>query len=202
MIAGFEAAWAFFGGVFKVVIPDNMAAIVDRAHPTEPRFNQAFAEYAQDRGFVIDPARVRRPTDKPRVERTVPFVRGSFFAGEDFVGLADAQRQAEAWCAGRAGQRIHRHHPVPPGRAVRPGGGAAAAARPGVPLRPAVYASPKVHRDHHIEVARALYSVPGAPDRPARRRARRPPAGAGLPPRAAGQGPSPRPARRPGHRPR
>jgi hypothetical protein len=24
VIAGFEAAWAFFGGVFKVVIPDNM----------------------------------------------------------------------------------------------------------------------------------------------------------------------------------
>ncbi len=29
VIAGFEAAWAFFGGVFKVVIPDNMATVVD-----------------------------------------------------------------------------------------------------------------------------------------------------------------------------
>ena len=85
VIAGFDAAWAFFGGVFKVVIPDNMSAIVDRAHPTEPRFNQAFAEYAQDRGFLIDPAGARRPTDKPRVERMVPFVRGSFFAGEEFA---------------------------------------------------------------------------------------------------------------------
>jgi transposase len=28
VIAGFEACWAFFGGVFKVVIPDNMATIV------------------------------------------------------------------------------------------------------------------------------------------------------------------------------
>ena len=33
MIAGFEAAWEFFGGVFAVVIPDNMAAIVDKANP-------------------------------------------------------------------------------------------------------------------------------------------------------------------------
>jgi transposase len=24
VIAGFEAAWAFFGGVFRVVIPDNL----------------------------------------------------------------------------------------------------------------------------------------------------------------------------------
>ena len=28
--------------------------------------NQAFVEYAQSRGFVVDPARVRRPQDKPR----------------------------------------------------------------------------------------------------------------------------------------
>ena len=101
MIAGCEAAWAFFGGVFKVVIPDNMSPVVDQADPTEPRFNRAFVEYAQDRGFLIDPARVRPPTDKPRVERTVPFVRNSFFAGEAFVDLADAQRRAEGWCAGR-----------------------------------------------------------------------------------------------------
>ena len=103
MIAGCEAAWAFFGGVFKVLIPDNMSAVVDGADPLEPRFNQAFVEYAQDRGFVIDPARVRSPQDKPRVERTVQFVRGTFFAGETFVDLADAQRRAEAWCRGGPG---------------------------------------------------------------------------------------------------
>lgn len=67
VIAGCEAAWAFFGGVFKIVIPDNMAPVVDRADPTEPRLNRAFAEYAQDRGFLIDPARIRSPQDKPRV---------------------------------------------------------------------------------------------------------------------------------------
>ncbi len=37
------------------MIPDNMPAIVDRAHPTEPRINRTFAEYAQDRGFLIEP---------------------------------------------------------------------------------------------------------------------------------------------------
>ena len=107
VIAGCEAAWAFFGGVFRTVIPDNMAAIVDDADALEPRLNQAFVEYAQARGFVVDPARVRRPQDKPRVERTVPFVRRSFFAGETFIDLADAQRRAEAWCRERAGLRVH-----------------------------------------------------------------------------------------------
>ena len=60
VIDGFEAAWAFFGGVFRTVIPDNMSAIVDDADALEPRLNQAFVEYAQARGFVIDPARLRR----------------------------------------------------------------------------------------------------------------------------------------------
>jgi len=47
--------------VFATVIPDNMKAIVERSDPLEPRLNQAFVEYAQSRGFVIDPARVRSP---------------------------------------------------------------------------------------------------------------------------------------------
>jgi len=61
VIAGFEAAWAFFGGVFAVVIPDNMKPIVTTAHATEPRLNDAFREYAQARGFAVDPARIRSP---------------------------------------------------------------------------------------------------------------------------------------------
>lgn len=31
MIAGCEAAWAFFGGVFKVLISDNLKAVVTDA---------------------------------------------------------------------------------------------------------------------------------------------------------------------------
>jgi transposase len=64
VIEGFESAWEFFGGVFKVVIPDNMSTAVTKADRIDPRLNQAFVEYAQARGFVIDPARVRAPTDK------------------------------------------------------------------------------------------------------------------------------------------
>jgi hypothetical protein len=57
VIAGFEAAWVFFGGVFAVVVPDNMKTIVDQADATAPRLNDAFREYAQARGFAVDPAR-------------------------------------------------------------------------------------------------------------------------------------------------
>ena len=85
VIEGFEAAWVFFGGVFRTVIPDNLSAVVDKANPLGPRLNQAFVEYAQARGFAIDAARVRHPQDKPRVERTVGYVQSSFFKGENFL---------------------------------------------------------------------------------------------------------------------
>jgi hypothetical protein len=143
------------------VIPDNMGTVLDKANPTDPRFNQAFIEYAQDRGFVVDAARVRSPQDKPRVERTVPFVRNSFFAGETFMDLADAQRRATEWCRVRAGMRTH-------GTAqARPAELFAATKLPALAAAPAErydlpdYATAKVHRDHHIEVAKASTRSPG-----------------------------------------
>ena len=161
VIAGCEAAWAFFGGVFKVLIPDNMSSVIDKANPTEPRFNQAFVEYAQSRGFVIDPARVRTPTDKPRVERQVPFVRNSFFAGECFIDLADAQRRAEVWCRERAGLRTHGTTQLRPAEHFGLEEAPHLLPAPASPYDVPVYATAKVHRDHHIEVAKALYSIPG-----------------------------------------
>jgi hypothetical protein len=161
VIAGFEAAWIFYGGVFATVIPDNMKSIVDRADPLDPRLNQAFVEYAQDRGFAVDPARVRSPQDKPRVERAVPFVRRSFFAGESFIDLADAQRRAEQWCRERAGMRIHGTIQARPAEVFRVEEAPVLRPAPAAPYDVPIYASAKVHRDHHIEVAKALYSVPG-----------------------------------------
>ena len=38
VIAGCEAAWEFFGGCFKVLVPDNMSAIVADADAVNPRF--------------------------------------------------------------------------------------------------------------------------------------------------------------------
>jgi transposase len=161
VIAGCEAAWAFFGGVFRTLIPDNMTAIVDGADALEPRLNQCFVEYAQARGFVVDPARVRSPQDKPRVERQVQFVRGSFFAGERFVGLADAQRHAEQWCRGRAGTRVHGTTQQQPGKVFAVEEAPRLLPAPASAYDVPIYVTAKVHRDHHIEVAKALYSVPG-----------------------------------------
>jgi len=150
VITGFEAAWAFFGGVFAVVVPDNTSAIVEKADRIDPRLNQAFVEYAQDRGFVVDPARVRKPTDKPRVERVVPFARSSMFAGETFVDLAHAQRHAEHWCANRAGLRTHGTTQCRPAELFALEERPRLLPAPTAPYDLPIYATAKVHRDHHL----------------------------------------------------
>lgn len=161
VIVGFDAAWEFFGGVFKVAIPDNLKAIVDQADPVNPRINATFLEYAQTRGFVIDPARVRKPQDKPRVERTVGFVRDSMWAGESFADLAAAQRHAETWCRIRAGMRIHGTTQARPAEMFAVLEAPVLLPAPAERYDTPRWTSAKVHRDHHIQVGKALYSVPG-----------------------------------------
>ena len=160
VIAGFEAAWLYYVGVFPVVIPDNMASIVVKAENTAPRFNDVFLEYAQSRGFVVDAARVATPTDKPRVERTVPYVRNNFFAGETFVDLADVRARAERWCTDTAGMRVHGTTQCRPIEAFRAEEQALLGCLPGAPFDVPRWSEPKLHRDFHVEVDKALYSAP------------------------------------------
>jgi transposase len=161
VIAGCEAAWRFFGGVFKVVIPDNMSAIVADADAVNPRFTLGWLDYAQHCGLATDATRVRRPRDKPKVERMVQYVRGNFFAGEDFTDLADAQARVEVWCRDVAGQRIHGTTAARPAVVFAEHEAAVLLAVP-EPYDVPVFTKVKVHRDFHVEVGKALYSAPAA----------------------------------------
>jgi len=156
MIAGCEAAWEFFGGVFRVLIPDNLKAVVTAADAVNPRLSTGWLDYAQHVGFATDPARVRSPQDKPRVERVVQYVRGNFWAGETFADLADAQARVEVWCAQRAGMRIHGTTAARPVEMFNEVESSCLLAVP-EPYDVPVFTRVKVHRDFHVEVARALY---------------------------------------------
>ncbi len=98
VIAGLEAAWTFFGRMPKYLVVDNFPAAVAGTDPLHPRLSRGFLEYAQHRGFFVDPARVRHPKDKPRVERGVPYARERFFKGASFDGLAHIRAEAPRWC--------------------------------------------------------------------------------------------------------
>jgi transposase len=159
VIAGCEEAWQFFSGVFRVIIPDNMSPVVAKADAVNPRLTREWLEYSQARGFVTDPARVRHPRDKPRVEAGVQYVQGNFFAGESFLDLADARSRMAGWLA-TANARVHGTTRQVP--AVVFAGQEAPCLLPPPAQRYQVpyWAQVKVHVDYHIQVARALYSVP------------------------------------------
>ena len=66
VLEGLEAAWAFFGGVVKRLVVDNLKPAVTRPDRYTPQIDRVFLEYAQFRGFLVDPAVVRHATGKPR----------------------------------------------------------------------------------------------------------------------------------------
>jgi len=160
VIAGCEAAWVFYGGMFRVLVPDNLAPVVTRADRLEPRLNRDWLEYTQARGLVTDPARVRCPQDKGRVEAGVKFVQGSFFAGEAFLGLADAQRRVEQWCRVRAGMRVHGTIRQRPAEVFAEREAPVLLAAPAQPYRMPTWSEPKVANDFHVRAGNAFYSVP------------------------------------------
>lgn len=133
--------------------------MVTDADAVNPTLSTGWLDYSQHVGFGTDPARVHSPQDKPRVERVVQYVRGNFWAGETFTSIEDAQARAVAWCAERAGMRIHgttQARPVEMFAELEAGCLLPVPAGYDVP----VFTRVKVHRDYHVEVAKALYSVP------------------------------------------
>lgn len=157
---GLDAAWAFFGGVPSRLVVDNLRAVVAKADAQSPRINDAFADYAQARGLFVDPARVRRPQDKGRVENAIAHVRQSWFAGETFTDLDDARRSALGWSRDVAGTRVHGTTRRVPRDVYEQEERSQMRPAPAAPFDVPLWAEATVHPDHHLQVARALYSVP------------------------------------------
>jgi transposase len=155
------AAFEFFGGVPARLVPDNLKTGVDRPGLYDPKINRSYAELAAHYGFLPDPARAFRPTDKPRVERPMPYVRDSFWRGREFTSLPQMQAAAERWCTEVAGTRQCR-----PLDGAAPAAVFAAAEKnallplPAGPFVLATWAKTKIGPDIHARVGKVLYSVP------------------------------------------
>jgi transposase len=154
-------AFAFFGGVPKRLVPDNLRTGVARPDLYDPKINRCYAELADHYGALVDPARRGKPKDKPRVERPMPYVRDSLWRGREWISVAQMQSAAITWCRDVAGQR-----------SCRPLGGASPqtvfdaveaetlTALPGKDFVLADWATGTVGPDIHVKSGRTLYSVP------------------------------------------
>lgn len=161
VIQGLDAAWAFFEGVVQRIVPDNMTAVVLRASATEPELNCSFREYADVRGLLVDPARVRKPQDKGRVENQVPYVRERWFAGESLPGdIGLIREHAQRWCREVAGTRVHGTTRQAPEQLYKTQEKPQMQPAPTEPFDVPQWTQAKVHPDHHVQVHKALYSLP------------------------------------------
>ena len=70
-IAAHVNAYGFFGGVTRILVPDNLKTGVVKNTKIETVLNKTYQELAEHYGTAIIPARIRAPKDKPTVEGAV-----------------------------------------------------------------------------------------------------------------------------------
>jgi transposase len=157
---GHVEAFSFFRGAPKRLVPDNLTAAIRRADLYDPRRNRSYAELARHYGCIVDPARVQRPKDKPKVERNVPYARNSFFRGRDFVSLTEMREKARQWCLEVAGRRIHGTTKERPLDSFYLNEQPALLPLPQLPWELTTWTAARVHPDCHLSAGGARYSVP------------------------------------------
>ncbi|PYG83886.1 transposase [Ruminiclostridium sufflavum DSM 19573] len=67
-------AYKFFGGVTRILVPDNLKTGVEKASRHEPVINKTYQEMAKYYGTAVIPARIKSPKDKPTVEGSVGII--------------------------------------------------------------------------------------------------------------------------------
>jgi transposase len=155
-IRGFD----FFDGVPATVLLDNLKSGVVKPDLYDPTINRAYAELERHFGFVADPAKVRTPEHKGKVERSMPVVRQQLVAGRSYADLAEANEKALYWCREEIGKRPHgTTHEEPLVRFERD------EKQVLLPLPAARFDLPTwkectVHPDHHVVFEKSYYSVP------------------------------------------
>lgn len=66
--------YRFFGGVSRILIPDNLKTGVEKVSWYTPVINKTYHEMAEHYDTAVIPARVRKPKDKPNAEGTVGII--------------------------------------------------------------------------------------------------------------------------------
>ncbi len=75
-----ENALHFFGGVPRVLVPDNLKSAVHKASRHEAELNATFLDFANHYGTAVLPARSYKPRDKSLVEKAVDITYSRIFA--------------------------------------------------------------------------------------------------------------------------
>src|SRR5437667_9483880 len=101
-------AFEYFGGLPKAALTDRMKSVLLLEMENKmPRWNPRFADFMASIGVAPRVCRAYTPQTKGKIERSVGFVKQSFWAGDCFTDIDDLNRQAHIWCE-RINLRVHR----------------------------------------------------------------------------------------------
>jgi transposase len=91
-IAAHVNMYRHFGGVSKLLVPDNLKTGVERSDWYNPAINKTYHEMAEHYDTAVVPARVMKPRDKPNAEGTVSIISTWIIAAlrnQKFFSLAE-----------------------------------------------------------------------------------------------------------------
>src|SRR6266850_1257067 len=161
-IAAHVRAFAYFGGVARQTVSDNLKAGITKACFHEPTVNRTYADLARHYGTAIVPARPYKPRDKAKVEVGVQVVGRWILARlrhRRFFSLAELNaairallddlnnRPMRGWGLSRRTlyEQLDRPKLIP---------------LPPSPYEYAEWKRCRVGLDYHVEIAKHYYSVP------------------------------------------
>ena len=155
-----EGAFRHFGGVPKRLVLDNLKAAVKRADWYDPEINPKVRSFGEYYGTVFLPTRPYTPRHKGKVERGVGYVQENALKGRSFSSLEEQNEFLWNWELTVADTRIHGTTHKQVGPYFEEVERAALLKLPIEGFPSFQEARRTVHRDGHIEVGRAYYSVP------------------------------------------
>jgi len=155
-----ENAWWYFGGVPQRLVLDNLRAAVTKADWFDPDLNPKVRSFAQHYGTILLPTRPYTPRHKGKVERGIDYVQENALKGRTFAGLDEQNRFLLDWEQGVADTRLHGTTRRQVGSHFTSVERAALQALPVERFPCFQEARRMVHRDGHVEVNKAYYSVP------------------------------------------
>lgn len=153
-------AFEFFGGVPQVVVLDNLKAGIIKPDIYDPTLNKTYAECEKHYGFVADPAKVRVPQHKGKVERSVTIVKQQVIAGRQFADIQSANDYALHWCREIIANVITRTTGETPKARFECDEQPALQALPDIPFDPPLWQCALVQPDSHITFHGSFYSIP------------------------------------------
>ncbi len=155
-----ENAFWHFGGVPQRLVLDNLRAAVTKADWFDPDLNPKVCSFAQHYGVALLPTRPYTPRHKGKVERGIDYVQENALKGRSFASLDEQNHFLLDWERTVADTRLHGTTRRQVGAHFADGERAALQPLPVERFPCFQEARRVVHRDGHVEIERAYYSVP------------------------------------------